>query len=129
MTSRRFPLVLAFVMLAAATGQSGCSKKEPAKVEPQVQAPVQAQEEAQTPSGAESGGEPAAIAPDETHRVSEGKHFYFLAPGESATVTFERPIDGKEAKEFSGETPGLKAEALEAEGYFLSYQSHSVDTF
>jgi hypothetical protein len=116
-------------MLAVAAGQSGCSKKEPAQVEPQAQAPVQPQEEAQPPSAAESGGEPPAVASDETHRISEGKHFYFLAPGESATVTFERPVDGKEAKEFKEEAPELKAEALEAVGYSLSYQSHSVDTF
>ncbi|MEW6720594.1 MAG: hypothetical protein AB1346_09105 [Thermodesulfobacteriota bacterium] len=129
MSSRRFPLVVACVMLAVAAGQSGCSKNEPAPVGPQAQVPAQSQAEAQPPSGADSGGEPSAVAPDEKHRVSEGKHFYFLAPRESATVTFERPIDGKEAKEFSGETPELKAEALAAQGYSLMYQSHSIDTF
>lgn len=129
MASRRFPLVAACVMLMVAAGLFGCSKKEPAPAEPQAQASAQPQEEAQSSSGAEPAGEPPAVASDETHRVSEGKHFYFLAPGETATVTFERQVDGKEIKEFQEATPELKAEALEAEGCSMSYQSHSVDTF
>lgn len=55
--------------------------------------------------------------------------FYYIAPGESASLTFESLVDASMAKLAGEEEPTLKKEELEAVGYSVHYSGRSVDSF
>lgn len=56
-------------------------------------------------------------------------HAYYIAPGESASVTFEDLVDADMAKTARENEPTVQKESLEAAGYSVSYSGRSVDTF
>ncbi|NLT22682.1 MAG: hypothetical protein GXX82_06510 [Syntrophorhabdus sp.] len=110
---------LAFLALTA----YGCSNRDRETSRPQAE-----KEQAANPGTA--GGEQDIST---TGRSNWGDkchaHFYYIAPGQSASLTFEAVIDARLAKTAREEEPTLRKEELEAVGYSVSYSNRSVDTF
>lgn len=81
-------------------------------------------------SRALSGGKPETVS---TQTSSEGDscrgHRYYIAPGETASVTFETLVDADTAKIANEEPPTVQKEDLEAIGYSVSYFNRIIDTF
>lgn len=84
----------------------------------------------QAASQAATGGEHDAVSGNESHWGDKcKKHFYYIAPGQSASVTFETEVDAAMAKIANEEEPTVQKKDLEALGYSVSYLGRSVDTF
>jgi hypothetical protein len=117
-----FLLVLAGACLLTVIGAGGCTrqKEEPPKEKVEVPAEQATTEESGEADSSEGG----------PHQVTAcQRHRYYIAPGESATVTFEAEVKSDTAKAAREEAPRVNKEAMEAAGYTVSYVSESVDTF
>lgn len=102
----------------------GCSNKSGEE----TSKPQAAKEQAQGPGA--TGGEQGISATGRSHWGDKCRtHFYYIAPGESASLTFETLVDASLAKLAREEEPALKKEELEALGYSVRYSGRSVDSF
>lgn len=112
--------VVSVVLLAPIV--SGCSDKN--KGVSEIQA---AKQQAGSQTG---GGEQDMTRAGESHWGDKCRvHYYYVAPGESSTLTFEKAVDATLAKTAGEEEPTVRKEELEAVGYSVSYRDRSVDTF
>ncbi len=110
---------LAFLTLTA----HGCSNKDREASQPQA-----AKDQAADPGTA--GGQQDISTAGRSHWGDKCRtHFYYIAPGESASLTFETVVDARLAKTAREEEPAVRKEELEAVGYSVSYSNRSVDTF
>ncbi len=101
----------------------GCSNRDREASQPQA-----AKEQAAEPGTA--GGEQDISTAGRSHWGDKCRtHFYYVAPGESASLTFEAVVDAGLAKTAREEEPTLRKEELEAVGYSVSCSNRSVDTF
>ena len=103
---------------------AGCTKKE----QPQVAQTEEAQQPAptqQTGAGQAPQQESGAFYPG----TECSSHRYYVDPGGSASLTFEREINSTAARSEQDGEPSLSKEAMESAGYSVSYLSSSIDTF
>jgi hypothetical protein len=109
-------------VLLTMIGTEGCSSKKEEPPRATVQAPGEQ-------AAKEQAAEPQLPA-SEPHQVDAcQRHRYYVAPGESATVTFEAEVKSDVAKTAREEEPNVNKKAMEEAGYSVSYMSQSVDTF
>lgn len=94
----------------------GCSRKNEEKPASETQATT--------------GREQDIASVNESHWEDKcKKHFYYIAPGESATVTFETEVNADIAKIANEEEPAVDKKELENLGYWISYVGRSIDNF
>jgi hypothetical protein len=120
--SRFLLIVLLGTSLLTVVGTGGCSRKEEEPPRAKVEVPAEQAAEEQSDEADSSGAEPHQVDACQRHR-------YYIAPGESATVTFETEVKSDVAKAARDEEPSVNKEAMEAAGYSVSYASRSIDTF
>lgn len=102
----------------------GCSNKNGEE----TSKPQAVKEQAQGPET--NSGEQGISATGRSHWGDKCRtQFYYIAPGESASLTFEILVDAGLAKLAREEGPELKKEELEAAGYSVHYSGRSVDSF
>lgn len=103
----------------------GCSNKNKESAASERQAMSE-----QTASRVANGVEQNPASGNESHWGDKcRKHFYYIAPGQSASITFETEVDAATAKIANEEEPTVQKKDLEALGYSVSYLGRSVDTF
>ncbi|OPX95044.1 MAG: hypothetical protein A4E58_02330 [Syntrophorhabdus sp. PtaB.Bin006] len=103
----------------------GCSNKNKESAASERQAINE-----QTASRVANGLEQNPASGNESHWGDKCRmHFYYIAPGQSASVTFETEVDAATAKIANEEEPTVQKKDLEALGYSVSYLGRSVDTF
>jgi hypothetical protein len=128
--TRRLAAIAAAVALAAATAywMAGCGEKTAVPEPPAAGGPA-AGVAAGRPAAA-GRGPAAAAGGDESHRVERCvKHYYRIAPGETASVTFETIVDADTARIALEEEPEVRKERMEDAGWRVSYTGRSVDSF
>jgi hypothetical protein len=115
-------LVLVGASLLTVIGIGGCSRQKEEPPKEKVEVPVEEATIAESGEADSTEGGPHQVTACQRHR-------YYIAPGESATVTFEAEVKSDTAKAAREEEPRVNKEAMEAAGYSVSYVSQSVDTF
>jgi hypothetical protein len=121
-TNRSLTIALVVTVLLTMIGAEGCSSKKDEPSKPTVQAPS---EQTAKEQAAE-----AQLPASEPHQVDAcQRHRYYIAPGESAAVTFETEVKPGVAKAAREEEANVNKAAMEAAGYSVSYASRSIDTF
>ncbi|OPY65565.1 MAG: hypothetical protein A4E62_02669 [Syntrophorhabdus sp. PtaU1.Bin002] len=119
--SRYFLVPLVCMAFLAVLGTTGCSCKKDEESSSKFDQTRQAANQ--------KTGEVQASTGNESHRLDEcKKHWYYISPGESASVVFEMEVDANMAKAASTEEPAVRKEDMEKAGYSVSYSTCSVDT-
>jgi len=120
--SRYLSVIAVCVAVLVILGSTGCSCKKDEE-------PASKSDQARQGANQETGGGVQASSGNESHRLDEcKKHWYYISPGESASVTFETEVDADTAKTVGAEEPAVRKEDLEKAGYSVSYSTRSVDT-
>jgi hypothetical protein len=119
---RFFLIALVVTVLLTLINTEGCSNKKEEPPRATVQAP--------TKQAAKDQAAEAQMPASDPHQVDAcQRHRYYIAPGETATVTFETEVKSDVAKATGEGEPNVNKAAMEAAGYSVSYASRSIDTF